>query len=83
MRVHASSNPVMECPHLLVLSVYAVGMGFVFSLCRVLRLVLLQVHISFLVRYACISSQMPAESLLFLGISVLGSPLVLILNGMQ
>lgn len=48
-----------------------------------LRLVSLQVRISFLVHCACISSKVPTESWLFLGISVLGSPLCLILNDMQ
>lgn len=69
VKVHASLDPVMEGPHLVV---YAVDVGFLFRfvfvfvffpLQRALRLVLLQVCMSFLVYYPCINSKMPAESL--------------------
>lgn len=46
VEVHASLDSVMERPHLLVVSVYAVGI-FLFPLQRAWRLMLLQLHISF------------------------------------
>lgn len=75
VEVHASLDSVMERPHLLVVSVYAVGIFFV-SFAKSMEInVATTTYFILLVHFACMSINMPAESLYFLGVCALGFPL--------